>query len=636
MISDSLRGSKAPSKAATKPLKRGRACMSCRFLKIKCDGEKPVCGPCRNHPRDDECEYSDGPGRSRTKTLEEQVSRLEARILELEHPDSSTPSVVLHDPYPSPFQVERHSKSPPLHLPEHPPAFAPLSPFSPTSTTSSLPSGRHWNKFSALGEKTELTGSSGSSTSPIRHPVAMPYLGAEEPSYSQLQASLDVFFLHAPHFGFFLNSNSFRHSALLAFNLGHPSRPTPGLLNVVHLLGLHFSQPEAFQGQESALLIRAVQHVSTDLMGTHPNKVIHTLQAEVLLAYYFLRTGSLLEAKCRTGTAISLALGSGLHKIRSANFLVPSTISIGSHDQAHLLPHPSDALQEAERINGFWAVLVLHKFITVALEVPAHVCGALEAPGMLIDTPWPIDIDQFEEGIIPPELQGNSTVRAFLNGYLVDNHNGESSTALVAKAAILFHRAAHLTGQWSPSMHIPSLIVAIINSMIFEDMTPRDKVAYDAAAKSVNTLLETFRAKLGVRPRLNPQDPSVRTILLIHALVDAASIKLHWIFSYAYPESKQICLSAARNIVNYGDFDLQGLTIINPIMGNLWMTACLVFVDEISRARQMRSGWPEHASVEEELMESYRSGLKAMSLFSQDSVLMRYQLTKVQEAFEVI
>lgn len=206
-----------------------------------------------------------------------------------------------------------------------------------------------------------------------------------------------MFFLHAPHFGFFLNINAFRHSSLLAFNLGHPSRPTPGLLSVVHLLGLHFSQPEAFQGQESAVLTRAVQHVSTDLMGTHPNKVIHTLQAEVLLAYYFLRTGSLLEAKCRTGTAISLALGSGLHKIRSANLLVPSTISIGSHDHAYLLPHPADTLQEAERINGFWAVLVLHKFITVALEVAAHVCGALEAPGMQIDTPWPIDIDQFEE-----------------------------------------------------------------------------------------------------------------------------------------------------------------------------------------------------------------------------------------------
>ncbi|PPQ67854.1 hypothetical protein CVT25_010293 [Psilocybe cyanescens] len=617
MISDSLKGSKAPNKP-TKPLKRGKACMSCRFLKIKCDGEKPICGPCRNHPRDDECEYADGPGRSRTKTLEDTVSRLEARLLELENPDSSTPSVVLHDPYPSPFQIQRLSKSPPLHLSEPPAVFGPLSPFSPTSTTSSLPSGRHWNNFSTLREKTELTGSSGSSTSPIRYPIAMPYLGIEEPPYGHLQASLDVFFLHAPQFGFFLNVNSFRHSALLAFNLGHPSRPTPGLLNVVHLLGIHFSQPEALQGQESALLTRAVQYVATDLMSTHPNKVIHTLQAEVLLAYYFFRTGSLLEAKCRTGTAISLALGSGLHKIRSANFMVPSTIGIGSHDQAYFLPHPSDTLQEAERINGFWAVLVLHKFITVALEVPAHVCGALEAPGMQIDTPWPIDIDQFEEGIIPPELQGNSTVRAFLNGYLVDNRNSDSSTALATKAAILFHRAAHLTGQWSPNM------------------SPRDKVAYDAAAKSVNTLLDSFRTNLGPIPKLSPRDPSVRTVLLTHALVDAASIKLHWIFSYAYPESKQICLSAARNMVNYGDLDLQSLMIINPIMGNLWMTACLVFVDEISRTRQMQSAWPEHTSVEEELMESYRNGLKAMSLFSQDSILMRYQLTKVQEAFEAI
>lgn len=53
------------------------------------------------------------------------------------------------------------------------------------------------------------------------------------------------------------------------------------------------------------------------------------------------------------------------------------------------------------------------------------------------------------QGVLPPGLQGNSTVRAFLNGYLPGQ--GDSSTAAVAKAAILFHRAAHLTGQWSPS-----------------------------------------------------------------------------------------------------------------------------------------------------------------------------------------
>ena len=87
------------------------------------------------------------------------------------------------------------------------------------------------------------------------------------------------------------------------------------------------------------------------------------------------------------------------------------------------------------------------------------------------------------------------------------------------------------------------------------------------------------------------------------------------------------------------------------------MTACHVFIDEISRVRQLRGTWPDAPQVEDELMENYRNGLKAMSLFSQDSTLMRklycslnfnktsglifflflgYQLTKVQEAFEAI
>ncbi|KAJ6590907.1 hypothetical protein B0H10DRAFT_1729893, partial [Mycena sp. CBHHK59/15] len=65
----------------------------------KCDGQKPICGPCRKQPRDDECEYSDGPARSRTKALEDTVSRLEVRLHELEHPEDSPPAVPLHFPY---------------------------------------------------------------------------------------------------------------------------------------------------------------------------------------------------------------------------------------------------------------------------------------------------------------------------------------------------------------------------------------------------------------------------------------------------------------------------------------------------------------------------------------------------------
>jgi hypothetical protein len=157
-------------------------------LSQKCDGAKPICGPCLRHPKDDACEYSDGPGRSRTKALEDQVSRLEARLQELENPEASTPSVKLHDPYAPQLHLHeprKISKSPPpqLFLPVGPMTLGPLSPFSPTSTSSSLPSGRHWNTFSALKANTELTGSSGPSgpsKSPLRQlPANSPFLGAD-------------------------------------------------------------------------------------------------------------------------------------------------------------------------------------------------------------------------------------------------------------------------------------------------------------------------------------------------------------------------------------------------------------------------------------------------------------------------
>jgi len=90
------------------------------------------------------------------------------------------------------------------------------------------------------------------------------------------------------------------------------------------------------------------------------------------------------------------------------------------------------------------------------------------------------------------------------------------------------------------------------------------------------------------------------------------------------------------------------------------MTACHVFIDEVSRVRQMRESYPETGTgMEDELMESYRNGLNVMSLFSQEGKLMRespppldviidelnkefilhppeYQLSKVQDSFAAI
>jgi len=61
------------------------------------------------------------------------------------------------------------------------------------------------------------------------------------------------------------------------------------------------------------------------------------------------------------------------------------------------------------------------------------------------------DLLDLVKGIIPLGYQSELTVRTFLNGFLGDIGGNASSFEMVAKAAILFHRSAHVSGQWKPS-----------------------------------------------------------------------------------------------------------------------------------------------------------------------------------------
>jgi hypothetical protein len=50
--------------------------------------------------------------------------------------------------------------------------------------------------------------------------------------------------------------------------------------------------------QEPAFLARALKLTSKGLSDTHPQRVMHTLQAEVLLSYFFFASGRSLEVSC--------------------------------------------------------------------------------------------------------------------------------------------------------------------------------------------------------------------------------------------------------------------------------------------------------------------------------------------------
>jgi hypothetical protein len=72
----------------------------CTPFKQKCDAARPVCGQCDRGGRSEDCEYVIGQERSTVQILEDNISRLEARIQELQNPDvAQTMPVNLHQPY---------------------------------------------------------------------------------------------------------------------------------------------------------------------------------------------------------------------------------------------------------------------------------------------------------------------------------------------------------------------------------------------------------------------------------------------------------------------------------------------------------------------------------------------------------
>ncbi|KAJ7041555.1 hypothetical protein C8F04DRAFT_1079230 [Mycena alexandri] len=422
---------------------------------------------------------------------------------------------------------------------------------------------------------------------------------------------VQTFRCYSFEFGFFLDWQRFRVLLPARHSLSPGSmRSSSALLNAIYMWGAHLLSDNQ---RELHFKHKALQFVATELT---PVSFLYTIQAEVLLSYYFFHTGHFLEARAHTATAVALALGGGLHQIRSLNHPDIPVIEITEeNEQGVHLPVPRDSIEEGERINGFWAVFMLQKNLSVALEPAARVNGIFETSGMQIDTPWPLEMNEYKQGLLTSDIHGDSTVCDYLHRSGVSSYHDRSSIAMNVKACILLHRAVLLHGQWRPNF------------------PEREAQSWGTAFNVVDQLIKSLRFQLPSLAQLEGRG-STRTLLLTHSLLNAATIKLHSIF-YSDPTSRQTCLDAARDMFRFGGTDPRGLGYLNPMMGTLWMTACSVFIDELRRIRATdppSGSWEDTAVREKEMLGGLSDGLDALSSFARESLLMRHQLTKAQEA----
>ena len=197
---------------------------------------------------------------------------------------------------------------------------------------------------------------------------------------------INNFLQFATEFGFFLNIPRFQASMFQAYPPGHPSRPSPALIFSTYLFAIRISNDPLVKPNETAYLIRATQEAVMALSGNHPHKIMHSIQAEILLAIYFFSIGKFLEGKYHVATAVSTATSAGLHKLRSSS----STLLV-------TLPPHRDMIEEGERIICAWNVFNLDKCWAIALNDHPNFEYSIHALAPNIDTPWPLDMDEFEQ-----------------------------------------------------------------------------------------------------------------------------------------------------------------------------------------------------------------------------------------------
>jgi hypothetical protein len=217
-------------------------------------------------------------------------------------------------------------------------------------------------------------------------------MGLTEYICAELSYRLNNFLPRSSEFGFFLNPERFRQSALHPYEAGHRARPAPFLLYAVYLWGIRLSDDPNIQVHEAGAVNRALQESGQALSIDHPQAAMHSLQAEVLLAYYFFYSGRLLEGQYHAASASSLAISLGLHRMYA---------NTGELQ----LPPSQDSVEDGERNLAIWVAVVLDKAWAIILDSQNNIaCPSSNGHGIEVVTPWPLEQEDYDQVTTPSAI----------------------------------------------------------------------------------------------------------------------------------------------------------------------------------------------------------------------------------------
>ncbi|KAH9857547.1 hypothetical protein C2E23DRAFT_719457 [Lenzites betulinus] len=559
-------------------LQRGMACLCCRKRKMKCDGARPVCTQCSKANRAAECQYYEKKRTSRTQLLQAKITKLEARLRELESEQTPEPSTSSASPSPS---LDDGSSSPGLSctLPRNLVCSLPFDPalFNPSdmehdyggSVGSDSLSQIHPDPFFS-GLQDDASSSGFSWQDGLDFPPAVDDFLAPCPSDSgsrrlpetstsstnwwendtfceNKRMLLDIFFAHRHQCAFDVHIGRFKAALLLPA----AQKPHPSLVDAVYLLACYFSRSSALTALEPHFLKRSLRGIADALQNS--DRIVQVLQASCLLAAYFFWHGRTLEGYYHSSIAARLAVGLGLHQIRTNEWFQLQFARAGYNQgdasaplkQSVPLKPPIDEVEYAERIAAFWQIFSIDRAWAVSTGLPTALPDD-DHPRSRIETMWPITIpddpDPALDGITIPSIAGTH-----LSG-------SASTSALRAKAIALFERTARFSAAPTKEDNQHSLEMSL--SQFLTNLTNLSSQQYSLAYLV-----------------------STADLVDMQTLIHAATIHLHRDALEIESQSYQKCVWASNAMTSMirtmadSDYDL-----LCPTIATCWRSAAEVYL----------------------------------------------------------
>ncbi|THU83261.1 hypothetical protein K435DRAFT_871454 [Dendrothele bispora CBS 962.96] len=567
---------------------RGGSCSNCRHRKIKCDGALPRCSNCeRSTSGFHDCEYP-GRGSSQIERLEQQIRELETRIQEREISITMgqtirSGSVVLHDPY-----------------------------LTPTVTQAQSAWSRSCNPFLTLSDEKRIM----SEIAPSRAPSTAYRSNSEEVPFELRKNLLSDFTPYANDLGFFLDLNEIC-TTMLTSSQGTSHARFPALMHVIFLWSSRLSTSAQVTVLEPEFLSRATNSV--------PHILSHPTSDE--------GRGPSLCAACRklkgqysVNIAISLVLGTGMHRIRSEEEVIPTQgqlqMALGRKTFQTQLQREKE---EAQCINAFWIVLALNSRWAA---VQGHGSSLpYWTSGMRVDTPWP-------QVKLIPATRSSYTIQRFLSNTPDDAH---STLALFAKVCILFEQAFKLTSSYQhQSSPDPNPAMSIQNFLSVLNNLTSVTTQFISRLPSISSI-QDFAPSDSAYTRTSHSGSEKRELLVIHTLARVTIIRLYTLFELMTHSgtdervrTHSLKIEAANESAKMIDLvDGRDVVFIDSIMAMLWSIIHHVLTTEIRLLGQARGGQQDPNL--RDYLKSVSLIAKAMSRLAPGNPLMDEKLRKMQE-----